>query len=289
MNKFEIIVKKELAPDICYMEVFAPRMAKSFKPGQFLIARIDEKGERIPLTIMDTDINKGSVSIVIQGIGASTKKMNMLNVGESFINFAGPLGQPSELMHLSDDELKKMNILFIAGGIGAAPIYPQVKYLTQKRFMPDIILGARSSHLIILKDELKKMAKTLYIATDDGSEGKKGFVTDVLKELVEDKKIKYDIVITIGPMIMMKNIADITKTYGIKTIASLNTIMIDGTGMCGGCRVNVGGKTKFTCVDGPEFDAHQIDFNQALKRLSIYKDTERKKVEDFHKCKIGLH
>jgi len=141
MNKFEIIVKKELAPDICYMEVFAPRMAKSFKPGQFLIARIDEKGERIPLTIMDTDINKGSVSIVIQGIGASTKKMNMLNVGESFINFAGPLGQPSELMHLSDDELKKMNILFIAGGIGAAPIYPQVKYLTQKRFMPDIILG----------------------------------------------------------------------------------------------------------------------------------------------------
>lgn len=285
MKKFEILEKIELAPDICYMEVYAPLVAKSSKPGQFLIVRVDEKGERIPLTIMDYDEKKGSVSIVIQGIGLSTKKINSLNKGDSFLDFAGPLGNPSELLEISDDELKTKKILFIAGGIGAAPIYPQVKFLYQKGNLPDIILGAKSSNYIILKEELKKMSNELYITTDDGSEGKKGFVTDMLKDLIENQNKLYDIIIAIGPMIMMKNVAAYTKTKGIKTIASLNTIMIDGTGMCGGCRVTVGGQTKFTCVDGPEFDAHLIDFDEALKRLATYKDIEKQKI---HKCKIGL-
>lgn len=285
MKKFEILEKIELAQDICYMKVYAPLVAKSSKPGQFLIVRVDEKGERIPLTIMDYDEKRGSVSIVIQGIGLSTKKINSLNKGDSFLDFAGPLGNPSELLEISDDVLKTKKILFIAGGIGAAPIYPQVKFLYQKGNLPDIILGAKSSNYIILKEELKKMSNELYITTDDGSEGKKGFVTDMLKELIEIHNKTYDIIIAIGPMIMMKNVAAYTKTKGIKTIASLNTIMIDGTGMCGGCRVTVGGQTKFTCVDGPEFDAHLIDFDEALKRLATYKDIEKQKI---HKCKIGL-
>jgi len=285
MKKFEILEKINLAPDICYFEVYAPLVAKSSKPGQFLIVRVDEKGERIPLTLMDYDANKGSVSIVVQGIGLSTKKINLLEKGDTFLDFAGPLGRPSELLEISENELKTKKILFIAGGIGAAPIYPQVKYLYNKGILADIILGAKSSNFIILKDKLNKISNNLYITTDDGSEGKKGFVTDMLKELIEVENKTYDIIITIGPMIMMRNVAEYTKIKGIKTIASLNTIMIDGTGMCGGCRVTVGGKTKFTCVDGPEFDAHLIDFAEALKRLSSYKTIEGEKL---HKCKIGL-
>ncbi|MBV1816703.1 sulfide/dihydroorotate dehydrogenase-like FAD/NAD-binding protein [Clostridium cochlearium] len=291
---YKILEKKLLAPNIYLMDVHVPRIAKSAKPGQFVIVRVDEKSERIPLTICDYDTDKETVTIVFQVVGNSTKKMESLEIGDYFEGFAGPLGQPSELIYEKEEDLRKKNILYIAGGVGAAPVYPQVKWLNSIGVKTDVIIGAKTKDLIILEEEMKKEAGNLYIATDDGSYGYKGLVTDLFKDLVENKNKEYDLVVTIGPMIMMKFVTKATKEYGVKTIASLNTLMVDGTGMCGACRVTVGGETKFTCVDGPEFDGHLVDFDEALRRQGMYKTEEGKALlekqerEEGHVCHVGL-
>jgi ferredoxin--NADP+ reductase len=287
---FKIVKKKILAKDIYLMEVDAPRVALSAKPGQFVIVRAHSKGERIPLTIADYNVVKGTVTVVIQALGASTRIICTLEEGDSFLDFAGPLGQPSEFTHLSIEDIEKYRFLFIAGGVGAAPIYPQVKFLNKRGASIDVVLGARTSELLILSDEIEVVCDNLYISTNDGSAGYSGLVTDVLTQLVSEGK-KYDYVITIGPMMMMKSVADCTKIYSIPTIASLNTLMVDGTGMCGACRVTVDGKTVFTCVDGPEFDAHKVDFDEAIRRLNMYRTEEGLKLRALehknHICKIG--
>ena len=270
------------------MEVYAPRIANSAMPGQFLIVRVDEKSERIPLTIADYNRKKGTIVIVTQALGASTRKITALAQGENFANVAGPLGKPSELVTMPLTELNELKILFVAGGLGAAPIYPQVKFVHENGIKSDVVLGSRSSDLIIFREELLNVSKRLLIATNDGSEGTKGFVTDLIKNLIENDKEKYDMVITIGPMIMMKVVTDYTRTINLKTIASLNSLMVDGTGMCGACRVTVDGKTKFTCVDGPEFDAHKVNFDEAMRRQGMYKNEEKIKLDDDESCKIGL-
>lgn len=291
---YKILEKKLLAPNIYLMDVHVPRVSKSAKPGQFVIVRVDERSERIPLTICDYNREKETVTIVFQVVGNSTKKMESLEVGDCFKDFAGPLGQPSELVNETEENLRKMNILFIAGGVGSAPVYPQVKWLNSIGVKTDVIIGAKTKDMIILGDKMEKEADNLYIATDDGSYGYKGLVTGLLKDLVENKSEKYDLVVTIGPMIMMKFITKVTKEYGIKTISSLNTLMVDGTGMCGACRVTVGGETKFACVDGPEFDGHLIDFDEALRRQGMYKTEEGKTLlekqerEEGHVCHVGL-
>ncbi len=288
MEMFEILKRELLAPDIYYMDVYAPRMAHSALPGQFLIVRADERGERVPLTISDFDRDKGTIAIVTQALGVSTRKIVALNEGDHFANFAGPLGRPSELIEMSDEELSGKRILFIAGGLGAAPVYPQVKYLNGRGIKPDVILGARSADLLIYKESLAALSENLYVATNDGTEGIRGLVTDALAQIVENESKSIDLLITIGPMIMMRAVSDFTQKAGIKTIASLNTLMVDGTGMCGACRVSVNGKTKFTCVDGPEFDAHQINWEEAMRRQGMYKSIEKKKLDD-HNCNIGLN
>lgn len=291
---FKIVKKQQLAPLVYLMDIEAPRVAKSAKPGQFIIVRMDEKGERIPLTICDYDREKGTITIVFQTVGGSTTEMASYEVGESFLDFVGPLGQPSELVHEDLEELKKKKIMFIAGGVGTAPVYPQVKWLNEIGVKADVIVGAKTKDLIILEEEMKSVAGNLYIATDDGSAGYKGLVTNLLKELIEKENKHYDLVVAIGPMIMMKFVAMLTKEYGLKTVVSLNTLMVDGTGMCGACRVSVGGKTKFACVDGPEFDGHLVDFAEAMKRQNIYKTEEGKDMleaqerAEGHKCHIGL-
>ena len=291
---FKILRKKELSPNIFLMDVQAPRVAASAKPGQFVIVRVDEKGERIPLTICDYNREEGSVTIVTQVVGASSQKICSLNEGEALLNFVGPLGRPSEFVYENIEDLRHKKILFIAGGVGTAPVYPQVKWLKEQGVEADVIIGAKTSSIAILKDEMRKVAGHLYLATDDGSEGFKGLVTDCFKHLVENEGKKYDLVISIGPMIMMKFVALTTKQYGIKTIVSLNSLMVDGTGMCGACRVSVGGKTYFTCVDGPEFDGHLVDFDEAMRRQAQYKTIESRKAkaarerEEGHKCRVGL-
>ncbi len=282
---YKIIKKVDLTPIITLMEVDAPRLANSAQPGQFLIVRAHDKGERIPLTICDFDREKGSVTIVTQVVGASSRQICHLNEGDSFTDFAGPLGQPSEFIHKSSKELSEMRFLFIAGGLGTAPVYPQVKFLHSMGAKVDVIIGAKSKDLLIFENEMRSICDNLYICTDDGSYGKKGLVTEMLKELVDSGK-KYDQAVAIGPMIMMKFVTLSAKPYNLPLIVSLNTLMVDGTGMCGACRVSVGGKTKFACVDGPEFDAYQVDFDEAMRRQMMYKNIE---VEADHKCKIGLH
>ena len=273
-NMYEILEKKCLAKNIYLCEVFAPRVAKTCLPGQFVIVKIDEYGERIPLTICDYDRDKQTITIVYQVIGNSTKMMEQLSVGDSFHDFVGPLGRASELMDEPDSILKEKNILFVAGGVGAAPVYPQVKWLRKHSILADCIVGAKTKELIILEDEMSLVANQLYITTDDGSYGMKGNVNDCIKELVHNRKRPYDLVIAIGPMIMMKFVCLLTKELGIKTIVSMNPIMVDGTGMCGACRVQVGDEVKFACVDGPEFDGHLIDFDQAMARSRMYKTQE---------------
>ncbi|MCD7963087.1 MAG: sulfide/dihydroorotate dehydrogenase-like FAD/NAD-binding protein [Rikenellaceae bacterium] len=291
---FEILKKQELAQNIILMNVKAPRVAKSAKPGQFVIVKVGDKGERIPLTISDYNAEEGWVTIVTQIVGSSTEKICALNVGDSFSAFVGPLGHPSEFVYDNIDELRSKNILFIAGGVGTAPVYPQVKWLHEQGAHADVIIGAKNKDLLILTEEMKAVAENLYIATDDGSVGFKGLVTNLMKDLIDNQGKKYDVVVAIGPMIMMKFVALATKEYGIKTIVSLNSLMVDGTGMCGACRVSVGGKTYFTCVDGPEFDAHQVDFEEAMRRQGMYKTIESRieKMEQEkaagHNCKIGL-
>lgn len=271
---YEILKARELANNIYLMDVKAPRVAKNCLPGQFVIVKMDEKGERIPLTICDYDRKAGTITIVFQTVGASTTKMSSLKAGDSFRDFVGPLGCPSELCNESLDSLKNKKILFVAGGVGTAPVYPQVKYLSENGVKADVIVGSKTKDLLILEEEMKKVAGNLYITTDDGSYERKGMVTEVIKDLVTSKGNKYDVCIAIGPMIMMKFVCLLTKELNLPTIVSLNPIMVDGTGMCGACRVIVGDEVKFACVDGPEFDGHKVDFDQAMKRSALYKSEE---------------
>lgn len=276
---YKIIEAKELVPNIYYMVVEAPRVAKKCNPGQFLIVRTGEDSERIPLTICDYDREKGTVTIVFQTIGASTTEMAKLKTGDCFHDVVGPLGKASELIEKPIDELKKMNILFVAGGVGTAPVYPQVKWLAENGVIADAIVGSKTKDLLILEDMMKEVSN-LYVTTDDGSYGRSGMVTKVIEDLVGEGK-KYDVCVAIGPMIMMKFVAKLTKELGIPTIVSMNPIMVDGTGMCGACRVTVGDEVKFACVDGPEFDGHLVDFDQAMKRQALYKTEEGRKMLEY--------
>lgn len=271
---YKIIRDEKLSENVYLMEVEAPRVASHCEPGQFVIVKMDEKGERIPLTICDYDKKKGTITIVFQTVGASTTKMASLKAGDSFSDFTGPLGQPSEFVHENIEDLKKKKIVFIAGGVGTAPVYCQVKWLHEHGVDVDVIIGARSKEILILEDEFKEVSGNLYITTDDGSYVRKGMGTDVLKELVNEKGNKYDVCVAIGPMIMMKFVCILTKELGIPTIVSMNPIMVDGTGMCGACRLMVGDEVKFACVDGPEFDGHLVDFDQAMQRARQYKTLE---------------
>lgn len=282
---FEIISKRELAPNIVEMKVLAPRVAASAKPGQFIIVRTDKYGERIPLTICDYDTENGTVTIVTQSIGDSTHKINSMNVGDFFADFAGPLGCPSDLLELSEEELKKKKILFVAGGVGTAPVYPQVKWLKEHGVDADVVIGAKTRDLFTYVDEMRKVGN-VYLCTDDGSEGFHGMVTGLMKDLIDNQDKKYDHCVIIGPMIMMKFAAMTTKEYGIPTMVSLNALMVDGTGMCGACRVTVDGKTRFTCVEGPEFDGHKVDFDEAMRRQNMYRDNKNHNNES-HNCKCN--
>ncbi|MBD8942802.1 MAG: sulfide/dihydroorotate dehydrogenase-like FAD/NAD-binding protein [Clostridiales bacterium] len=270
---YKILKAEQLANNIYLMDVEAPRIAKSCNPGQFIIAKLDEKGERIPLTICDYDRKNGTITIVFQVIGASTEKMSKLKTGDAFRDFTGPLGQPSEFVNEDLEELKKKKFLFVAGGVGTAPVYPQVKWLHEHGIEADVIVGAKTKDILILEEEMKKVGN-LIVATDDGSYGFKGMVTEAIKDLVNNQGKKYDVCVAIGPMIMMKFVCLLTKELNIPTIVSLNPIMVDGTGMCGACRVIVGDEVKFACVDGPEFDGHKVDFDQAMKRQQMYKTEE---------------
>ncbi|HHV04612.1 MAG: sulfide/dihydroorotate dehydrogenase-like FAD/NAD-binding protein [Bacteroidales bacterium] len=281
---YKILKKRILAPNICLMEVLAPRVASSARPGQFIIVRVGEKGERVPLTICDHDPAAGSVTIVTQRVGASSRKIFTLEEGESFVDFVGPLGMPSEFIHEDDESLRKKKYLFVAGGLGTAPVYPQVKYLHQKGVHVEVIIGAKTRDLVIMEDEMRQVADRIYICTEDGSYGFKGLVTAKMKGLL-DNGTRYDQAVAIGPMIMMKFVTLIAREYNLPLIVSMNTLMVDGTGMCGACRVTVGGQTRFACVDGPEFDAYQVDFDEAMRRQSMYKTQE---TAADHKCKIGL-
>lgn len=269
---FEILSKKSLNPTVTQMDILAPAVAKKAEPGQFIILRTDADGERIPLTIADFDREKGSVTIIFQIVGATTEKLNHLEKGECLHDFVGPLGKATET-----SGVKKVAV--VGGGVGCAIAYPVAKKFFNQGTEVHSIIGFRSKDLVILEDEFRASSSKLVLVTDDGSYGTKGLVTDALKALIESGE-KYDEVITIGPLIMMKFVSKLTKEYGIKTVASMNPIMIDGTGMCGGCRLTVGGKTKFACVDGPDFDAHEIDFDEAMARGSMYKPFERHAYEE---------
>ena len=275
---FKILKKEYLANNIWLMDVEAPRVAKSCQPGQFVIVKMDEKGERIPLTVCDYDREKGIVTIVFQKVGASTNEMAEYGVGQTFMDFVGPLGCASELLELTEEELKKEKLLFVCGGVGTAPVYPQVKWMKEHGIDVDVIIGARTKDILILEDAMREIAANLYIATDDGSYGFKGNVCDQINELVKNQGKEYTRVIAIGPMIMMKFVAQLTKELNIPTIVSMNPIMVDGTGMCGACRLQVGDEIKFACVDGPEFDGHLVDFDQAMQRQRMYKSEEGRAV-----------
>ena len=259
------------------MQVYAPDIAKKALPGQFIILRIDELGERIPLTVADYDREKGLITIIFQEVGKTTKVLGELNEGDKILDFVGPLGNVSHL-----EGLKKVAV--IGGGLGCAIAYPQAKKLHSQGTEVHLIAGFRNKDLIFLEDEMEKASTKLVICTDDGSNGNKGLVTDMLKALIEEGN-QYDEVIVVGPLIMMKFVSLLTKQYGIKTIVSMNPVMIDGTGMCGVCRLTVGGETKFACIDGPEFDGHLVDFDEAITRLNMYRDFEMRKDEE-HKCRI---
>ncbi|HEC87871.1 MAG TPA: sulfide/dihydroorotate dehydrogenase-like FAD/NAD-binding protein [Thermoplasmata archaeon] len=272
-----IVYKKQLSENVKLFDVEAPLVAKKFKAGQFLIVKIDEKGERIPLTIVDTDKENGTIRIIFQEVGKSTKKLGLLNVGDMIQDVIGPLGKPAEIKKFG-------KVVCVGGGVGIACVYPQAKAFKEAGNEVISIIGARTKEILILEEEMRNVSDRLYITTDDGSYVRKGFVPDVLKELLE--KEKFDRVITIGPAIMMMVTARVTKPYNVKTIASLNSIMVDGTGMCGACRVSVGGETKFACVDGPDFDAHLVDFELLMERQRIYLEEERKAMELFEEeCK----
>lgn len=269
---FKIVKKKELNPTVTLMEVHAPLVSKKAEPGQFIILRADEEGERIPLTIADFDREAGTVTIIFQIVGSTTEKLNHLNEGDRLNDFVGPLGVPTHT-----EGLKKVAV--IGGGVGCAIAYPIAKKLHSQGCEVHSVVGFRNKDLLILENEFKEVSDKYIAMTDDGSYGDKGLVTDALKNLIESGE-KYDEVIAIGPLVMMKFVCKLTKEYDVKTMVSMNPIMIDGTGMCGGCRLTVGGETKFACVDGPDFDGHLVDFDEAIERSNMYKDFERKKYED---------
>lgn len=279
---FEIVSKRELANNIVEMKVKAPKVASSAKPGQFIIVRTDRFGERIPLTICDYDAKEGTVTIVTQSIGISTKKINSMNAGEYFDDFAGPLGNPSDLLEIPVEELKKQKILFVAGGVGTAPVYPQVKWLKEQGVDADVIIGAKTKDLFTYVNEMESVGN-VYLCTDDGSEGFHGNVTELMRNLMGNQGKKYDRCVIIGPMIMMKFATLAAKDFDLPAVVSLNALMVDGTGMCGACRVTVGGETRFTCVDGPEFDGHKVDFDEAMRRQNMYKNNPKTNPET-HKC-----
>ena len=273
---YKILEASELTENIFKMVVEAPRVAASCLPGQFVIVRSDKDSERIPLTICDYDREKGTVTIVFQIVGEGTLIMSQLKAGDSFVDFVGPLGRPSEFCEEELSELKKKKILFVAGGVGTAPVYPQVKWLKEQGVDADVIVGFKNKDFLILEDEMKSVAGNLYVTTDDGSYGRNGMVTKVIEDLYAEGK-KYDVCVAIGPMIMMKFVCKLTEGLGLKTVVSLNPIMVDGTGMCGACRVTVGDHVKFACVDGPEFDGHLVNFDEAMKRQTLYKTVEGRK------------
>ena len=270
---FKILDRVMLTPNICKMVVSAPRIAEAAKPGQFLIVRSDEKGERIPLTISDYDREKGTVTIVTQLIGASSAAIISKAEGEFFCDVVGPLGNPSAFVGKTAEELKDSRYIFIAGGVGTAPVYPQAKWLHDRGIAVDVIIGAKTKDLLIYKEELASACDNLFLCTDDGTEGFHGMVTGLLEKLVSEGH-KYTQAVAIGPMIMMKFCTLTCKKLGIPEDVSLNMLMVDGTGMCGACRLTVGGEVKFACVDGPEFDGHLVDFDQAMRRAQIYKTEE---------------
>lgn len=274
---YKIVEKKWLTPIICYMDIEAPDLAASAQPGQFLIIRTDDKGERIPLTICDYDRKKGTVTIVFQVLGESTRKMGEFKEGEYFADVTGPLGQPSELIHIDIENLKKKNYLFVAGGVGTAPVYPQVKWLKENGIDVDVIIGTRSRDTLIFEDEMKAVSGNLFVCTDDGTYGRKGMVTDVIDDLLKEGK-HYDHAVIIGPMIMMKFASKKCRENNIPNTVSLNPLMVDGTGMCGACRVTIDGKVKFACVDGPEFDGDQVNFDEAMRRQTMYKTEEGRNI-----------
>jgi len=273
VKKYEIARKELIAPKTYLMDIYAPRIAKKSLAGQFIILRTTEDGERIPLTSADVDREKGLVTIIFQMVGYSTKILGSLNIGDCLHDFVGPLGKPSEL-----DKLKK--VICIGGGVGTAVVYPAVKQLYKNGAHVDVIIGARNKKYVILEDEIMKNSTNLYITTDDGSYGRKGFVTDQLKDLLENNS-NYDEVIAIGPMIMMKFVCKLTEQYNVKTVVSLNPLMVDGTGMCGCCRVTIDGEIKYACIDGPDFDGHKVDFDELMMRQTTYKEEEQ---EHEHRC-----
>ena len=275
---FTIIKRRELTPTVTELWIHAPLIAKKAKAGQFIIFRVDDKSERVPLTIAGYDREKGTVTIIFQKVGYTTMKLDTLNEGDALLDFVGPLGEPSHT-----EGVKRAAV--IGGGLGVAIAYPQAKALHEAGCEVDLIVGFRNEHLIILKDELAAACTDLTIMTDDGSNGNKGFVTQALQAKLDAGKV-YDEVIAIGPLPMMKAVCDLTKPKDIKTIVSMNPIMIDGTGMCGGCRVTVGGVTKFACVDGPDFDGHQVDWAEAISRSRMFRPEEQRAMEKLHKCRL---
>ena len=276
---FKILKKEELSPNVYAMEIDAPRVAKKAEPGQFIVLRVDEKGERIPLTIANFDRETGRILIVFQVIGASTMELAALNEGDSVLDFVGPLGRPSEIAKLDG------TMVVVGGGIGVAPTFPIARAMKEAGNKVIAIMGAKTKDILIMEDEMKEVTDEIVVTTDDGSRGIKGFVTNAVQALV-DRGEKIAQITAIGPVIMMKSVADATRDLGIKTVVSLNPIMVDGTGMCGGCRVTVGDETKFACVDGPEFDGHLVDFKGLMSRQRMYRDMEAE--EKDHVCKIGL-
>lgn len=278
---YKILKAEKLADMIYLMDVEAPRVARHCMPGQFVIVKMDEKGERIPLTICDYDREAGTITIVFQTVGASTHKMAELKAGDSFRDFTGPLGCPSELVEEDLETLKKKKILFVGGGVGAAPVYPQVKWMKEHGIDVDVIIGSKTKDMLLLEDEMKAVAGNYYPCTDDGTYGHAGMVTSMIEELAEQGN-KYDVCVAIGPMIMMKFVCMLTKKLEIPTIVSMNPIMVDGTGMCGACRLHVGDEIKFACVDGPEFDGHLVNFDEAMKRQQMYKTEEGRALLRLH-------
>lgn len=266
---YKILKNEKINKNSYLLSIKCPIVIKKALPGQFVIIMSQEDSERIPLTIYDYNLDDGILNLIYQVVGASTKELSENK--EEIFALTGPLGNPNEICK-NPDNYQNKRIVYVAGGVGIAPVYPQVKYLKEKGFNIDVIYGARSKDLLIIKEKIEKVASKVYYTTDDGTYGEKGFVTDVLKKHINE----YDICVAIGPVIMMKNVSELTKKYNLKTIVSMNPIMVDGTGMCGACRCEVEGKPKFACIDGPEFDGHKIDFDIALKRLNIYKEEEEK-------------
>lgn len=291
--KYTVISKKLLSEDTFQMQIYAPRIANSALPGQFVIIRMRDKSERIPLTISDHDVETGTITLVVKAIGRSTRAMESYQVGDYFEDIVGPLGRPSEFIHIPEEELRNKRFLFIGGGVGIAPIYPQVKWLQEHGVNADVIIGAKTYSLLVFVEELRQRSGNLYITTDDTTGDMQGLVTDVFRKLVQEDKKQYDEVIAIGPMIMMKFVTKMAMEFGLKITVSLNALMVDGTGMCGACRVRIGGETKFTCVDGPEFDGSLVNFDEAMKRQAMYNTVEgRKELKaeedaEAHVCHVG--